>query len=66
MSNPVTVQIMAKGQRLPKHKYKIHSFMDSTHNWYYLLDEHEKIVAQLAQPRHRGVPRKLLYIGGKV
>lgn len=52
------VRTLAKGERLPKYKYKQFMSMSARDFEYYLWDENEKLVGVLYQPRHSHMLRK--------
>ncbi len=53
------VKTLAKGERLPKHKFKQHNYMTAEHNVYNLFDDNEKLIATLYKPRWQHLPRKI-------
>jgi uncharacterized protein YxjI len=53
------VKTLAKGERLPKHKYKQYWAMSGLYHEYMLYDQDEKLIAKLYKPRWQHMPRKL-------
>ena len=50
---------LAKGERLPVHKYKQYWAMTGRYHEYKLYDDNENFITDLYIPRHKGMPRMI-------
>lgn len=53
------MQPLAKGKRLPAHKYKQYWAMSGRYHEYKLYDENENFITDLYIPRHKGMLRMI-------